>query len=281
VLAGDIGERNLLHARALSAASDYIQAAFRDSGYVCTRHLFAADGQQCANLVATPGHATSTSGIVVVGAHYDTVIGSPGADDNASGIASLLALARLFSGVVPDCELRFVAFANEEPPYFKTHEMGSLAYARHCRRRGEQIVAMICLESIGYYTGKPQSQRYPFPLSLFYPSTADFVGFVGNRRSAWLVKRVIASFRRNAMFPSEGAILPEFVPGIGWSDHWAFWSQGYPAIMVTDTAFYRYPHYHCESDTPEQLDYDSLARVVHGLTRVIKELIAQRQTVRF
>lgn len=150
--------------------------------------------------------------------------------------------------------------------------MGSLIHARGAHDRGEHIEAMISLEMLGYYSDAPGSQRCPFPLSVLYPDTANFIGFVGNLRSRALVRSALGSFRRTTEFPSEGAALPAGMPGVGWSDHWSFWEVGYRAIMVTDTAFYRYPHYHGATDTPEQLDYARTARVVIGLARVIADL---------
>ena len=208
----------------------------------------------------------SGAGTIVVGAHYDTVPGSPGADDNASGVAVLIELARM------GLPARFVAFANEEVPYFQSGEMGSHVWAARAAHAGEEIRAMLSLEMLGYYRNLPGSQGYPPPLSWFYPDRANFIAFVGDVGSRALVRRAIASFRRHARFPSEGVAAPAGLPGVTWSDHWSFRQHGYPAIMVTDTAFYRYPHYHLPSDTPEKLDYVRMARVTLGLAAVIKEL---------
>lgn len=209
------------------------------------------------------------SGEIVVGAHYDTVPGSPGADDNASGVSVLLELARL----LPDRKIRFVAFANEEAPYFLGEEMGSYVYARE---RGKGVRAMFSLEMLGYYDDAPGSQSYPAPLGLFYPDRADFIAFVGDLGAFGLVRRSIGAFRRHAKFPSEGLAAPSMIPGVSWSDHWSFRKHGVPAIMVTDTAFYRYPHYHLPSDTPEKLDYERMARVTMGLAGMLKELHEDR-----
>ena len=207
------------------------------------------------------------SGDLVVGAHYDTVPGSPGADDNASGVAVLIELARLVpSGV------RFVAFANEEAPYFLSPEMGSFVYARE---RGAKVRAMFSLEMLGYYSDAPGSQNYPAPLSLFYPDRGDFIAFVGDLGARGLVRRSIESFRKHAKFPSEGLAAPSFIPGIAWSDHWSFRKHGTPAVMITDTAFYRYPHYHRASDTPDKLDYERMARVTLGLAEMLNEFAHQ------
>jgi hypothetical protein len=161
---------------------------------------------------------------------------------------------------------------NEEPPFFQTEQMGSLVCARRCRERGEKIVVMLALESLGYYSTDGGCQKYPFPIGLFYPSRGDFVGFVGRTADAKWVRHCVKAFRQHAQFPSEGGALPGWLPGIGWSDHWAFWQDGYPAIMLTDTAPFRSPHYHAEDDTPDKLDYDRFARVVEGTGRVIEAL---------
>jgi Zn-dependent M28 family amino/carboxypeptidase len=131
---------------------------------------------------------------------------------------------------------------------------------------------MLSLETIGYYSDAPNSQQYPPPFNLYYPSTGNFIGFVGNEESSRLVEQVVRAFRQHAKFPSEGSAAPSDVPGVGWSDHWSFWQAGYPALMVTDTAPFRYPHYHLSSDTPDKLDYDRMARVVDGLQAVIGDL---------
>jgi Zn-dependent M28 family amino/carboxypeptidase len=210
--------------------------------------------------------------IVVVGAHYDSVLGSPGANDNATGVAGLIELARAFKGSAPRRVLRFVAFSNEEPPFFQTAEMGSRVHARAARLRGERIVAMLSLETMGCYCEDKGSQRYPPLFRFLYPDTGNFIGFVGNYRSRALVRDAIRIFRETTPFPSEGGAPPGKLPGVGWSDHSSFWQEGYPALMVTDTAPFRYPHYHTGGDTPEKIDYDRLARVISGLVRVVSGL---------
>jgi len=272
-LAVEIGARNVWRPAGYRAAADFIENALRQAGLNVTRQTFAANGEPCVNLAAEVPGRTRADELVVVGAHYDAVLGSPAANDNASGVAALLALARTFAGRPAARTLRLVAFANEEPPFFQTEQMGSLVYARQCRQRGEDIVAMLSLETIGAYSAEAGSQKYPFPVGLFYPSRGDFIGFVGKTSQAGLVRRCVAAFRRQAAFPSEGGALPAWMPGIGWSDHWAFWQAGYPALMVTDTAPFRYRHYHTDQDTPDKLDYDRMARVVTGLEAVIAELL--------
>lgn len=274
VLAGDIGERHIWRYPALLAAADYIERTFAQLGYTPTGERFESGGRSVRNVLAELPGLRMPEAIVLVGAHYDTVPGSPGANDNGSGVAALLELARLLAGQPLARTLRFVAFVNEESPFFATPEMGSVVHTQRARARGERIEAMLSLETIGHYTDAPGSQHYPFPLSAFYPDTASFVGFVGNLDSRRLVRAALRTFRATTAFPAEGAALPTWVTGAGWSDHWAFWQSGYPAIMVTDTAFYRYAHYHTAGDTPEQIDYDRTARVVAGLARVIAGLAA-------
>ncbi len=272
VLATEIGDRNVFKYDAYMRAAGFIEAQLAAAGYAVERQAFDAGGRTCVNLAAErPGSARAAE-IVVVGAHYDSVPGCPAANDNGSGVAATLALARSFAASAPARTLRFVLFANEEPPHFQSAEMGSLVYARRCRARGENVVAMLSLETIGCYSDEPGSQRYPAPFGLLYPTTGDFIGFVGNYASRRLVRQAIGTFRRHARFPSEGAAVPSFVAGVGWSDHWAFWQEGYCALMVTDTAPFRYLHYHEPSDTPDKLDFDRMARVVRGLRFVVDDL---------
>lgn len=276
MLAGTIGERNMYRYRSLNSAAEYVGEAFREMGYTVREQAFAAEGRTVRNLEVESRGNSRPEEIVLFGAHYDSVAGSPGANDNASGVAALLALARLARPQRFAHTVRFVAFTNEEPPYFLTGLMGSRAYARECARQGQRIAAMVSLETVGYYTDAKGSQSYPFPFSLLYPDTGNFIAFVGNIASRDLVQRIIRAFREHTRFPSEGAAAPALIPGVGWSDHWSFWEQGYPAVMVTDTALFRYPQYHTLADTPEIIDYDRLARVVAGLARVLDELAAQQ-----
>lgn len=271
-LAGDIGERHTGQPARLAAAARYIEAELRQTGLAPERQDFVADGTHCANLSIQIAGGRWPDRIVVVGAHYDTIPDSPGADDNTTGTAAVLALAKAFAASRPERTLRFVAFANEEPPHFQTATMGSLVYARACRARGERVAAMLSLESIGYYSDEPGSQHYPPPLDRLYPGQGNFLAFVGNPGSRGLLRRSVAGFRRHCLFPSEGALLPAMVAGVGWSDHWAFWECRYPAVMVTDTVPYRYPFYHTPEDTVDRLDLDRLARAVWGLRAVVADL---------
>jgi hypothetical protein len=281
-LAVEIGERNVRdRPRELARAAEYIEAELKTAGCRVERQEYEVHDGKCCNLAGELRGATRLEEIVIVGAHYDTVYGSPGANDNTTGIAGTLALARRFGAIAakgqpPARTLRFLAFVNEEPPYFQTEKMGSLVYARACKARGDKIVAMFSLETIGWYDDAPGSQKYPKPLDRLYPSTGNFIGFVGNTASRDLVHRVIATFRKSEPFPSEGAALPEAVPGVGFSDHWSFWQAGYPALMITDTAMYRYPHYHEAADTIDKVDFERTARVVRGLVKVVDDLASDK-----
>jgi hypothetical protein len=273
MLAGTIGERNTQRYQELRRAEEYIRGRFTALGFRVHEQSYPADGKQVKNIWVEVQGTRRQQEIVVVGAHYDSPPGSPGADDNASGTAALLELARLLREAKPARTLRFVAFVNEEPPFFQTDLMGSRVYAAEAARRKEKITAMLSLESIGYFDETPGSQRYPFPLSLLFPDTGDFIGFVGSFGGRSFLRRTVGSFRGTSLFPSEGVAAPEFFAGIGWSDHWSFWQEGYPAVMVTDTAPFRNPHYHESTDTPDRLDYGRLARVTAGLGRVVREFV--------
>ncbi|HKF23208.1 MAG TPA: M28 family peptidase [Candidatus Angelobacter sp.] len=271
-LAGTIGERNVIAYQALERTRQYIEDFLSREGYQVRSQEYVVQMKKVRNLIVEISGASRPNEIVVIGAHYDTVYDCPGADDNSSGVAALLELARLFKSTRPSRTLRFVAFVNEEPPWFQTGDMGSLVYARQARKLNENIVAAVSLETIGWYSDKQGSQQYPLGFGLLYPSKGDFITFIGNVSSRHLVRQAVGAFRETTKFPSEGAAVPTAIPGIGWSDHWSFWNQGYPAIMVTDTAPFRNPNYHMPDDKPETLDYEKMGRVVRGLEKVVGKL---------
>jgi len=275
VLAVDIGERNLgAEPAALERAALFIEQAFAAAGHAVERHEYHVGDKPCRNLIVEIPGAARRDEIVVVGAHYDSVEGTPGANDNGTGVAALIEFARAFAGATPARTLRLVAFVNEEPPYFQRSVMGSLVYARRCQERQERIAAMISLETIGYYTDEPDSQHFPLaPLAAMYPSTGDFAAIVGQGDSIALVNEVVERFRRLVSFPCEGVALPAAVDGAGWSDHWSFAQCGYPGVMVTDTAPFRYPHYHQPTDTVDKVVWERYARVVEGLIAVVAEMV--------
>ncbi|HXF53409.1 MAG TPA: M28 family peptidase [Hyphomicrobiaceae bacterium] len=266
---------NLEHYEALERAALYIERALGNLGYAVERQEFTARGRTVRNIavVREPDVRGQTTSSLVVGAHYDSYRWAPGANDNGTGVAAVLELARLLrEWQAPRTRLRLVLFVNEEPPYYRTADMGSLRYARLLSELGETVLGMISLETLGAFSDQPGSQRYPPPFGLVFPSTADFVAIVGLTGSRAFLHEVVASFRRHTAFPTIGGVAPDLVPGIGWSDHWAFRRYGYPAIMITDTALYRYPHYHLPSDTPDKVDYGRLARITKGLERVVRAI---------
>ncbi|MCX6348150.1 MAG: M28 family peptidase [Candidatus Aureabacteria bacterium] len=257
-LAGGIGIRNVWCSEKLEAAADYIRSRLASCGYAVEEQSYQAEGVAVSNLIAEKRGTKHPEEAVIVGAHYDTTE-TPGADDNASAVAGLLELARAFSAEPTARTVRFVAFVNEEAPFFRSDLQGSRVYVRAAKDRGERIVAAVVLEMIGYYTDRPRSQRYPPPLGLWYPSRGNFVAVVGNIPSRRLVKEVVGAFSASSPFPVESVTAPGFIPGVDLSDHRSFWQEGIPAVMITDTAFYRNPNYHRAEDTPETLDYQSMA----------------------
>jgi hypothetical protein len=272
-LAVDIGERNLEHPHALDEAAAWIERQLQDAALATRRHSYAVAGHAVHNLEVVLPAASADADVVVVGAHYDSAPGTAGANDNATGVACLLELARRFARHRALRELRLVWFSNEEPPHFQTDDMGSLHYARNLASEPRTVVAMLSLETLGYYSDLPGSQQYPAAVSGFFPDAGNFVAFVGNNDSAELVRQAVGTFRNTTSFPSEGVSLSGRVQGIGWSDHWSFWQTGVPAIMLTDTAPFRYEHYHRASDTPDRLDYRRLARVTLGIESVVHALL--------
>jgi len=228
------------------------------------------------NIEAVVAGSAAPGEIVVVGAHYDSVRGCPGANDNGTGVAAVLELASRFAGSSRRRTIRFVAFVNEEPPWFQTPAMGSAVYANAARARGDRIVGMLSLETMGYYSDERGSQTYPPPLNLLYPDVGNFIGFVSNVRSARLLRRAARAFTARTPFPMRSAAAPAAIPGVGWSDQWSFWQAGYPGLMVTDTAPYRYPWYHTAQDTPDKISADRLAVVVDGLEHVVHVLAGGR-----
>jgi Zn-dependent M28 family amino/carboxypeptidase len=263
---------NVGHPEELERAALTIEQALAGSGYKVTRQPFRAGGMEVRNIEAVIEPADPNAATLVVGAHYDSCCDAPGANDNGTGTAAVLELARRLAdlrGQSP-VRIRLVLFVNEEPPFFKTEQMGSLVHARRLAASGEKVLGMISLETIGYYSDQPNSQRYPAPLNLLYPSTGNFVAFVALTSSRPFLRKTVAAFRDAAAFPSVGGTAPGAIPGIDWSDHWAFEQVGIPALMVTDTALFRYPYYHTPEDSPDKVDYERLARVVSGLEQMIR-----------
>jgi len=266
-LSENIGERNVYLPTKLEAAAKYIEKQFKDAGYVIDVQTYTARGQMFKNLEI---EKKGNDEIIIIGAHYDTNKGTPGADDNGSGIAVLLELAKLVKNATFNKTVRFVAFSTEEVPLFKTSGMGSYVYAKQAKKKNENIVAMISLEMIGYYSDEKGSQHYPLWYGIGRPSEGNFIGVVSNFRSRHLKDQVATLLKPN--FPVESAWGFGFIPGFDWSDHWSFWQFNYPAIMITDTALYRNPHYHSNADTPETLDYEKMSDLTKGLAETLSIL---------
>ena len=272
-------EHNTSKPQALEDAAGYIEAALAAQGYRVMRQEYTHDGQRVRNLEVSIINTVNNKPperIFIIGAHYDSARGAPGANDNGSGTAAVLELARMLKGIKlsQGTELKFVFFVNEEPPYFGGEGMGSWQHARDLRARGQPVAAALILETIGYYTTGKDSQKYPPGLENLYPNQGNFIAFVGTLESSELVRKTLAAFRASSSFPAEGLASASYVEGVTWSDHTSYNQHGYPAIMITDTAFLRYPYYHTAQDTPDKLDYRSMARVVDGLAKVIRGMTA-------
>lgn len=273
IISSQIGERNIYNYSHLEKTADYIKEQFSDQGYIVKEHNFLWESFICRNIVAEKEGSSLKDKIIIIGAHYDSIFGSPGADDNASGVALLLELARLLFDIRLNKTIRFVAFANEEPPFFMGRGMGSLNYAESLRKDKQDVELMLCLESVGYYTDEPYSQSYPFGLRFFYPHRGNFIAMVSNFKSKDYLKRVVEVFKKNSNLAVESLAVPlGLVPEVSFSDNWSFWKYGYKAIMLTDTAFYRYPYYHTSEDEEDNLDFIKMLELLKGLYYVLSTL---------
>jgi hypothetical protein len=268
-------ERNIAHYDGLERAAQYLEAALQNFGYTIGRQAYEVQGKQVRNIDAVIEAASGEASpeTVVIGAHYDSAIGTPGANANATGTAAVLELGRQLRDLKDRCRkrIRFAFFATKEPPHFQTADMGSLRYAKALAARGERVAAMYSLDSLGYYSNERGSQRYAPLLDLVLPDRGDFVAFVGLLGSRPLASESLRLFRSYTQFPSFMGVGPGLIPGIAGSDHWAFAEQGFPAILVTDTAQLRYPHHHRPTDTPDKLDIAKLTRVVKTIEGIIRD----------
>ena len=267
---------NVRHYDELEKAARYIEGELSALGYEPMPQVYQVDGRAVRNIEVTiePANVAANRGTIVLGAHYDSYGDAPGANDNGTGTAAVIELARLLADLRnrSEARIRLVLFVNEEPPYFRTPDMGSYRYARLLAERNEHVIGMISLETLGCFSDQPNSQHYPPPLGLLYPSKGDFIAFVAMIGSRDLMQALVGSFRSHTEFPTVGGVAPAFVPGIDWSDHQSFEKFSYPAVMITDTALFRYPHYHQPTDTPDRIDPEKLARITHGIARVVREM---------
>ncbi|MHB8069395.1 MAG: M28 family peptidase [Desulfobaccales bacterium] len=265
-----LGDRSIYRPENLQKAEDYVFRNFQEMGYAPRRQTFICQGREVSNVIAgnqAPG------GYYILGAHFDTVAGTPGADDNASGVAVLLEVALLARNLKPSRPWTFIGFTTEEPPAFFTPYMGSRVYAQEARKRKDKILGMLCLEMVGYYRQEPGSQELPLPLRLMgYPTTGNFLGLVSDRRSKPLMERLDQALKQGGNLPTVTLSVPlggHILPEVRLSDHANFWDEGYPAIMLTDTAYLRNPHYHGPGDVMENLDLEAMAELVLGLVQFV------------
>ncbi len=272
VLAEDIGERHMGKMENLEAAAYFIESSLGKSnmGYRVNRQKFESEGNQVWNLEVTVPGTGNSGGVVVVGAHYDTVPGSPGADDNASGVSALMCLANALIGSKNEMTIKFVAFVNEERPWAETENMGSLVYAKALKLRGEKVVAMISLDSLAYFSDEPDSQTHPEGTREDAPSVADFLVLVGNQASAEQVRSAKTAFQKSSALPVEAVVASAGDLHAARSDHWAFWQTGYPGLMITDTGPFRYKGYHQADDKTSRLDFERLESAVKGIEGIIR-----------
>lgn len=277
-LAGPLLGRNQFHEPQLRKCEEFLTSEFKAAGLEVSRPRYKSEGVEVANFHAEVRGVSRPNEIVVFGAHYDCVElingPCPAANDNGSGVATVLALARRFATSKPARTIRFALWANEEPPFFYTKNMGSLVDADRSKSLGENIVAMMTPETLGYYTDEENTQNYPLPgaNALDLPTRGDFVAFVGLDNAGPLVKQCVGTFRATTQFPCVGASVPGMIPLVGASDHWSFWRNGVPSLMITDTAPFRYKWYHTPEDTPDKMDFERFARVVEGVGRVLAEV---------
>ncbi len=271
-LSVNLGERSIFNPRNLKAAEDYVAREFESLGYPVRRQTFICQRVEVANVVA--GN-TDPQGYYLLGAHFDTVAGTPGADDNASGVAVLLEVARLTQEIPNPKPWAFVGFTTEEPPVYFTPYMGSRVYAKQARQNRENLLGMLCLESVGYFVNEPHSQQIPLALKfLGYSTTGNYLGLVANWHSRPLLQKLEKAFQAGCSLPVSSLAIPlggAFVPETRLSDHANFWDEGYQAVMLTDTAFLRNPNYHGSSDTIDTLNVDAMVELTLGLTRFVKE----------
>jgi hypothetical protein len=272
-LSETIGSRSFSEPSKIASAHDYIVRTLRTYDLIPTTQDFQVNNTTFSNIIITFDGQSLREEIIVIGAHYDTVLGTPGADDNASATAMLLEIAKIMADSLPDRTLKLVFFVLEEPPIFGTTNMGSRIFARRAREKNMDIRAMISLEMVGFFSDRKGKQGFPLPLmSLFYSNTPDFIGVVGNLKSKALVKQVKNGLKAGCSVPVETLTAPSIVPGVSLSDHASFWKEGYPAIMITDSAFYRNPNYHRSTDTKDTLNYQTMTELLKGLIHVVRDL---------
>ena len=270
-LSVELSPRDVGHLENLDRAAGYIADELRYIGAAVEEQPYRVQGNSYRNVIARFGPETRER--IVVGAHYDSAGPLPGADDNASGVAGLLELARLLGSQPPQMRVELVAFSTEEPPYFRSTGMGSSVHATSLQMNNVKVRAMLSLEMIGYFRDEKGSQHFPVGLlGALYPSTGNFIAVVGRVSDGLLVRQVKSAMSNAAPLPVYSINAPSLIPGVDFSDQLNYWHAGYGAVMITDTAFYRNPNYHTQHDTAEKLDYKRMAMVVEGVYAAVTEL---------
>lgn len=270
-LSEDFHKRNFANRKNLYLAADYIKNEFEKAGGEVSEQNFQDQGKNYKNISAVFGKADGER--IIIGAHYDSAFDTPGADDNASGVAGLIELAHLFGKDPPAKQIELVAFSLEEPPFFATEQMGSYIHAESLRKKQAKVKLMVSLEMIGYFSDEPDSQEFPvFFLKALYPNKGNFITVVGNFSNALTTRKFKGLMSGSTDLPVYSINAPTFVPGVDFSDHKNYWKFGYPALMITDTAFYRNKNYHTLEDTAEKLDYVRMAKVVEAVNRSVREI---------
>lgn len=270
--------RNFKNVNSLNKAADFISRQLGQNDLQPSFQPYLVDGKGYKNVVASLGPANADR--LIIGAHYDVYEEQDGADDNASGVAGLLTLARLLKPHENELSIRieFVAFTLEEPPFFRTEQMGSFVHAKSVSKSAENVIGMISLEMIGYFTEEPDSQEFPVSvMKLIYPTTGNFIAVVSNFSSSHLKNH----FKKSLSLTSidvETLAAPSSIKGVDFSDHLNYWKHDMDAIMITDTAFFRNPHYHKKTDTIETLDFEKMKEVIKGVYWGVLELSKQRKT---
>ncbi len=284
MLAGEIGERNIKRPEGLINAAHYISRQWQAMGYQIHTQGYHAHDIPCANLEITQRGISNPERVIVVAAHYDTIGGCPGANDNGSGLAVMIEMARAMRTLRLESTVRFVALVNEEPPFFGTEHMGSWIYAHQASRRGDDIQLAVILDTLGYYNHQPSSQLYPPLFGMAYPDRGDFVAFISNLRASRKASHFASAFGRSQKLPYQKVVAPQIIPGMNWNAQTPFSLHNYSSVMVTDTGPYRYPFYHSAKDTPEKLSYDQMALIAQGLVKAVAtvadEILLTRQQYR-
>ena len=271
-LCTEFAPRDYLHVENLNATADWIAASFREAGLDVEIQEYELDEGRYRNVIGHQAGTGAGNGAIVIGAHYDVYGGFPGADDNASSVAVLLELVRTRPQESARRDRYFVAFSTEEPPFFRTEDMGSFRFARKLVEDGTEVELMVAMDMVGFFSDAPHSQGFPFPgLGLLYPDRADFIAVVGDLTSGRAIGRVKRAMMSTRVIDVHSFRAPKWVPGVDWSDHISFRRLGMPGVLVTDTSFMRYTHYHTHEDTPDKLDYERMAQVVQALHGVLWE----------